>query len=287
MFRQLRAAAIHDISGFGKCSLTVALPILSAAGIETAVLPTAVLSLHTAVGGNFTYRDLTQDLSAFAQTWKDANLEFDAIYSGFLGSAQQVGLVCDIFDLLSSGGTLKVVDPAMADNGKMYSLFDRSFALEMKKLCKKADLILPNFTEAAFLLDEEYQKPPYTKETVHSLLKRLSDTFSCDVVLTGVSYEPKTIGAASYQRETEHVNEVFTPHIDGIYHGTGDVFASVLTAALINGRSLSESTGAAAIYTYESVERTFRLYPDIHYGVDFESGLYQMKDITSKRGVVG
>lgn len=281
MKRQKRAAGIHDISGFGKCSLTVVLPILSAAGIETAVIPTAVLSTHTACKPGYTYRDLTRDLLPFAKHWKENGLTFDAIYSGFLGSTEQIEIVSQIFDLLADENTLKIVDPAMADNGRMYSLFDRSFATEMVKLCGKADVIVPNFTEAAFLLGEDYVRPPYTRAYVRSLLTALADRCGCDVVLTGVAYDEKTVGAAAYSRKDGRSEEVFTPLVDGMYHGTGDVFASVLTAALINGKELPEATAAAAEYTYRCIERTSRLYPYMTYGVDFESELYRIKEITA------
>ncbi len=280
MSRQKRVAAIHDVSGFGKCSLTVALPVLSAAGIETAVMPTAVLSTHTACKPGYTYRDLTADLLPFAQNWKENDLHFDAIYSGFLGSAEQIDMVRRIFSMLADENTLLVVDPAMADNGKMYSVFDKNFALEMQKLCAEADVIVPNFTEAAFMLGEEYREPPYSEDYVRQMLSLLSGACGASVVLTGVSYNAEQIGAASYVPKTGAFSQTLTPKVGGMYHGTGDVFASVLTAGLVNGQSLATATDTAVQYTYACIDRTFREYPYMTYGVDFESGLYQMKEIT-------
>ena len=150
-----RVLSIQDISCVGKCSLTVALPIISAAGIETAILPTAVLSTHTAFK-NFTFRDLTDDIQNISDTWKLENVTFDGIYTGYLGSFRQIDLVAKIFDDFNRPGMLRFVDPAMGDNGKLYPGFDEAFARKMGELCGKADIIVPNFTEAAFMLGEKY-----------------------------------------------------------------------------------------------------------------------------------
>lgn len=174
MERLKRAAAIHDISGFGKCSLTVALPIISAMGIEVSVIPTAVLSTHTGGFTGFTYRDLTGDMRPIAEHWKSLGIKFDAIYSGFLGSVEQIDIVTDFIDDFKEKNTVVLVDPAMADGGKMYTVFDMDFAKQMARLCAKADIIVPNFTEAAFMLGEEYRPAPYSKEYVESTLRRLS-----------------------------------------------------------------------------------------------------------------
>ncbi len=280
MKHQKRVAAIHDISGFGKCSLTVALPVLSAAGIETAVMPTAVLSTHTACKPGYTYRDLTEDLLPFAESWKANELRFDAIYSGFLGSSEQIEIVGQIFDLLAEEETLKIVDPAMADNGRMYSVFDRAFAVDMGELCRKADVIVPNFTEAAFMLGEEYRKPPYTQDYVRALTERLAERFEVSVVLTGVAYDGSHIGAAAFDRKRGVYEEKLTEKVGGMYHGTGDVFASVLTAGLVRGQDLMKASAAAVAYTFTCIDRTFREYPYMTYGVDFESDLYKMRQIT-------
>ena len=276
MNRQKRVAAIHDISGFGKCSLTVALPVISAAGIETSVMPTAVLSTHTGGFTGYTYRDLTQDLLPFATHWQENAFHFDAIYSGFLGSNEQIHIVGKIFDMISAEDTIKIVDPAMADNGKMYVIFNKEFALNMAELCKKADIIVPNFTEAAFMLGEDYVKPPYTKEYVEGLCRRLSEKCDCNVVLTGVCFDEKSLGAAAYDKNTGIIEYALTDRIEGAYHGTGDVFASVLTAAIVKGKSMKDSITLAAEYVKDCIIRTQKSPNPIKYGVDFERGLVEL-----------
>ena len=165
-----RVAAIHDISGVGKCSLTVALPIISAAGVECSVMPTAVLSTHTGGFEGFTFRDLTDDLRPIAEHWKKENICFDALYSGYLGSLGQIDIVRDIFEMFRTPETWIMVDPVMADNGRLYSLFTLDHVKGMAKLCGRADVIIPNRTEAAFMLEREYRDGPMREEEVNDLL---------------------------------------------------------------------------------------------------------------------
>ncbi|MDD4516826.1 pyridoxamine kinase [Massilibacteroides sp.] len=272
--RQKRVAAIHDISGFGKCSLTVALPILSAAGIEAAALPTAVLSTHTGGISGFTYRDLTDDIRPFTEHWYSLGLHFDAIYSGFLGSFEQLDLVGEFFDKFKTDDNLILVDPVMADNGEMYKIFTPDFAAGMANLCRKADILVPNITEAAFLLGETYKEGPYSKAFVEGLLKKLSEQLNVNkIVLTGVFFDEKELGAATYDRTTGVVDYILAPRIPGYYHGTGDVFGSALLSGLLNGFSLSDSAGIAVRYTTESIKRTFEAKTDIRFGVDFERSI--------------
>lgn len=270
---QKRIAAIHDISGFGKCSLTVALPVLSAAGFEVSVVPTAVLSTHTAVKPGFTCHDLTDDMLPFVKHWKSIDLSFDAIYSGYLGSTEQIDIVCDTVDMFKTDNTLVVVDPAMADNGKMYALFDDRFAREMQKLCKKADIIVPNMTEAAFLLGREYKEGPYTREYIVEILKDLSKLGPKKIVLTGVWFEEKHLGAACYDTKTDKMDIVLKKRFLGMFHGTGDVFASALTAALVKGKDLKKATQLAVKFTTDALKRTAKGYTDHQFGVDFERSL--------------
>lgn len=273
MLQQKRVAAIHDISGFGKCSLTVALPILSAAGIETSVIPTAILSTHTGGFTDFTYRDLTEDIVPIAKHWRSLNLKFDSIYTGFLGSFEQIDLACEIFDILKSDDTLILVDPAMADNGVLYSIFPPDFPRGMRKLCGKADIIIPNLTEAAFLLDEPYVPGPYTQEYIEGLLQRLGGIGAKQVALTGVYFQEKELGAATYDVASGKVGYAFAPKIPGYYHGTGDVFASAFLAALLNGCSLEEAIKVAVDFTAGSIERTRQAGTDVRFGVNFEAGV--------------
>jgi pyridoxine kinase len=184
---------IQDISCVGQCSLTVALPILSACGIETCILPSAVLSTHTAGFTGFTFRDLTDDMPAIRQHWMQEGIRFSAIYTGYLGSIKQIGYVADIFEANAAEGCVKVVDPAMADNGKLYPIFDMDYVEAMKGLCAKADYVLPNLTEACFLTGVEY-KPNYDRAYIDLILEKLTALGCKNVIFTGVSYAPGKTG---------------------------------------------------------------------------------------------
>lgn len=267
---QKRVAAIHDISGFGKCSLTVALPILSAAGIETSALPTAILSTHTGGISGYTYRDLTEDMRPIMQHWKSLDIQFDAIYTGYLGSFEQLDIVKKFFDTFRRDDNLILVDPVMGDNGELYTSFTRKFAAGMRSLCQKADIIVPNLTEAALLLDEPYRPGPYTHAYIESLLRKLSELGPKQVVLTGVFFKDDELGAATYDRTTDAIDYVFTRKVPGYYHGTGDVFASALLAALLNDFTLIGSAAIAVHFTSESIRRTYEAKTDYRFGVNFE-----------------
>ena len=267
---QKRVAAIHDISGFGKCSLTVALPILSAAGIETSALPTAILSTHTGGISGYTYRDLTEDMRPIMQHWKSLDIQFDAIYTGYLGSFEQLDIVKEFFDTFRRDDNLILVDPVMGDNGELYTSFTRKFAAGMRSLCQKADIIVPNLTEAALLLDEPYRPGPYTHAYIESLLRKLSELGPKQVVLTGVFFKDDELGAATYDRTTDAIDYVFTRKVPGYYHGTGDVFASALLAALLNDFTLIGSAAIAVHFTGESIRRTYEAKTDYRFGVNFE-----------------
>ena len=282
MERQKRVAAIHDISCFGRCSLTVALPIISAAGVETAVIPTAVLSTHTGGFTGFTYRDLTEDIRKIVDHWVSLDLRFDAVYTGFLGSFEQIDIICETFGRLRSEGTIVVVDPVMADNGKLYSIFPKDFPSGMRKLCEKADVIIPNITEAVLMLGEEYKEGPYTKKYIETLLRDLGKIGAKQVVLTGVAFNDTELGAASYDTSTGKISYVFRDRIPGYYHGTGDVFGSALTASLVNGLPVEKAAEIAVDLTVNSIKRTYEAATDIRFGVDFESGLKELSGNISK-----
>jgi pyridoxine kinase len=272
MQRQKRVATIQDISGFGKCSLTVALPILSAAGISTCIMPTAVLSSPT---GSFahTYRDLTSDLPLYVQKWKDVGLTFDAIYSGFLGSFEQLETVGDFITAFRKKDTLVLVDPVMADCGKLYSTFKPDFAVGMRKLCEKADIIVPNVTEAAFLLGESYRDGPYEKSYIEHLLKELSKLGPKSIVLTGIYFDNEKLGAACYDTEKCTVQYALSKKIEGFYSGTGDVFASVLLASMLNQKTLFESCEIAAEFVKNGISSVKECGGDRRFGINFESEL--------------
>lgn len=266
---QKRVAAIHDISCFGKCSLTVALPIISAAGIECAGIPTAVLSTHTGGFSGYTFRDLTDDIMPVASHWKKEGLTFDAVYTGYLGSVEQIDLVCEAVDTFGTSDTLLIVDPVMADHGKLYYGFPEHFPKEMVRLCAKADIITPNITEAAYMTDMPYMAPPHSKEYIEELLLRLRKITNGKIVLTGVSYKQGEIGAACI--DGENTEYVFTPLVDAAYHGTGDIFTSTLTCGILKGKSLKESALIAAKYTAGCIKLTKEKHPEMKYGVNFEA----------------
>ena len=271
-----RVAAIHDISGFGKCSMTVVLPILSAAGIEVVCMPTAVLSTHTGGFEGFTYRDLTEDLPAITEHWKSLDLHFSSIYSGFLGSPEQVDIVSNFMDTFNSDNTLVYVDPVMADEGELYSVFDDHMVDKMRELCEKADLLLPNITEACFLLKQPYQHGPYTRDYIEKIVRGLSDMGPEKVVLTGVYFDNEKLGAACYDRAEDKVEYAFSEKVPGQFHGTGDIFGSFCLAALLNGKSLLDSTQFAVDLTTDCILRTVARETKRREGVDFEGVLPEM-----------
>ena len=266
-----RVAAIHDISGVGKCSLTVALPIISAAGVECSVMPTAVLSTHTGGFEGFTFRDLTDDMLPMAEHWKKENIGFDAFYSGYLGSLAQINIVKDIFEMFRTPETLIMVDPVMADDGKLYSRFTSDHVKGMAKLCGHADVIIPNRTEAAFMLDREYKDSPMTVEEVNDLLYALSGLGARQVVLTGVYFGDTDLGAAYYDVQTGQIDYIMDMRIEGIYHGTGDVFGSLMLGALVQGKSLADATRIAVQYTCKAIRLTAADGTGPRMGVRFES----------------
>ena len=282
MPRQKRVAAIHDISCFGKCSLTVALPILSSAGVEVSAIPTAVLSTHTGGFPGYTYRDLTNDILPITAHWQTLDLTFDAIYTGFLGSYKQIDIVSKVFDCLSNPDTLLIVDPVMADNGKLYSVFDEHFPKGMRKLCKKADLIVPNITEAALLLQKPYHPGPHDVSYVEELLYGLAELGPKQVVLTGVCFDDTHLGAVCYDTQRGTIDYSFSQRIEGFYHGTGDVFASTLVAGLLNGFNLNKSSRIAVDFTVGSILRTKQAGTDVRYGVNFEQGLKDLSCILTQ-----
>lgn len=265
---QKRVAAIHDISCFGKCSLTVALPLLSAAGIETAVIPTAVLSTHTGGFTGYTFRDLTDDILPVARHWKQSGIAVDAVYTGYLGSKRQVELVAKAISLIRKPNGLILVDPVMADHGKLYGGFPPEFPQEMRKLCCVADIITPNITEASMMLDIPYKEGPYTEEYINQIITGLADMTGARIVLTGVYFDEKRIGAACY--ENGRTDYAFSERIPSFYHGTGDVFACALLAAVMNGRGLKAATQIAVNFTYSCIKRTAVEHPEMRYGVAFE-----------------
>lgn len=275
-----RIVTIQDISCVGKCSLTVALPIISAMGIETAAIPTAVLSTHTAFK-NFTYRDLTGDLPKIAKHWKQEKFDFDGIYTGYLGSIEQIDMLKEFFKQFKTSNNFVFIDPVMADNGKLYAGFDEKFVKEMKELCKMADIIVPNLTEASYMLEKEY-KENYGEQEIKDMLIELSFLGPKYVVLTGVSFNENKLGVMSYNKETNKFFTYFKEKVPAKYHGTGDIFASTLVGAITNRNTLEEGLKVAVDYVWETINDTYKTNKKDVYGVNFETKIPYLIDRIKK-----
>lgn len=266
-----RIVTVQDISCVGKCSLTVALPIISAAGVETAVLPTAVLSTHTAFP-KFTFKDLTDEITPISDMWQELGIDFDAIYTGYLGSFRQLELVDKLFDDFKGDNTYILIDPVMADNGKLYSGFTPEFAAKMAKLCSKADLIVPNLTEASFMLGIEY-KENYDEAYIKDVLKRLTGLGAPKVAISGVSFDEGSIGVYYYNSLTDSYYSYFNERLPVSYHGTGDIFASATLGGIMRGLSEEDALSLAVDYTLECMRFTQKDENSRFYGVNFEEAI--------------
>lgn len=283
-----RIVTIQDISCFGKCSLTVALPLISAMGVEAAVIPTAVLSTHTGCGfTGYTFRDLTSDIPEISNHWKSMNLSFDGIYTGYLGSVEQIQIVSDFFDTFRGTDTKIIVDPVLGDAGKLYAGFTNDFALEMRRLCRKADVIVPNLTETALLLGIEYPTE-YTMEDVHGYLKQLSALGCPTVVITGIQCDALSHGAVAYDSQTGQFYSTYREHVPELMHGTGDIFASVLSGALVRGASIEQALQIAVNFTADTIMvtvpelRTLPKEKSPWYGVEFEACIEKLVQYTKE-----
>ena len=263
-------AAIHDMSGFGRCSLTVAIPVLSAMGIQCCPLPTAFLSTHTGGFENFTFLDMTDEMPKVAAHWKSLGLQFRAVYSGFLGSERQIGIVEDFIRDFRRADSVVVVDPVMGDHGAVYQTYTPAMCAGMARLAEQADVITPNLTEAALLLGVPYDALPAGADGCREIVERLSLEGRRSVVLTGASTAPHLTGAMCFDAASGRTEAVQTRRVDREFHGTGDVFASVLTGALVHGRPLSEAAGQAVEFIRACAERTAAEALPLREGADFE-----------------
>ena len=263
-------AAIHDMSGFGRCSLTVAIPVLSAMGLQCCPLPTAFLSTHTGGFENFTFLDMTDEMPKVAAHWKSLGLQFRAVYSGFLGSERQSGIVEDLMRDVRRADSVVVVDPVMGDHGAVYQTYTPAMCTGMARLAEQADVITPNLTEAALLLGVPYDALPAGADGCREIVERLSLEGRRSVVLTGASTAPHLTGAMCFDAASGRTEAVQTRRVDREFHGTGDVFASVLTGALVHGRPLSEAAGQAVEFIRACAERTAAEALPLREGVDFE-----------------
>ncbi len=264
-----RILTIQDASCVGQCSLTVALPIISACGIETAVLPSALLSTHTAGFTGFTVLDLTPEFPKIIEHWGKEGITFDGVYTGYV-LASQIDYITEICEKFNKG--VKIIDPVMADHGSFYYGFDKEFAKKMCSLCYGADVILPNLTEAAFLLDEECVLEGYDKQYIESLCKKLADKLKAKtVVLTGVSFSDDTLGVCVYENGTAEY--YFTEKIERNFHGTGDIYSSAFVSGYVLGKSALEAASVAADYTVEAMKLTMPYQNEHSYGVFFEKAI--------------
>ena len=264
-----RILTVQDISCLGKCSITIALPVISALGVECVILPTAVLSNHT-LFKSFTVKDLSDQITPICEKWEDEGVEFDAIYTGYLGSAEEIEIAKKIFEEFGGDDTLIFIDPVMADNGKLYPAFDMEYAKLNAGLCGKADIIVPNVTEACFMTDTEY-KEEYDEAYVLELLDKLSKLGAKKVVLTGIGLSDGKTGVYGLDTETGEKIIYQNDRVDASYHGTGDIFASVAVGAITRGLKLEDAFKIAADYTADTIKATLDNPAEPWYGVDFET----------------
>lgn len=237
-----KVAAIHDLSGFGRSSLTSIIPILSSMKVQVCPVPTAVLSSHTGGFEGYSFLDLTDYMEQHIAHWKSLNLEFDCIYSGFLGSPKQMKIVADFIDFFGHKNNLTVVDPVLGDNGKLYGTMNNEMVEEMKKLISKADIITPNFTEVTFLLNKPYKKE-ISEAEVKEWLVELANMGPKIVIATSVPDEnshkaDRKTNVIAYDKENDVFWKVSCKYIPASYPGTGDAYTSVVIGSLLQGDSL-------------------------------------------------
>lgn len=277
--RQRRVLAVHDISCVGRCSLTVALPVLSAMGFEVSLLPTSILSTHTGGFEGYTCRDLSMDMNPVADHWRALGLQFDAIFTGWLGTHRHVEHLDHLLNAVGAGAEL-IVDPVMGDNGRLYATLDNAYADAMREYCARAEVLLPNITEAAILTGTDYPYPGYNRAWVGDMLKRLTDMGPRVAVLTGVTLKPGRIGAAALDRRAGRIVFFDDAFIPGMWHGAGDVFASVLVGAHLRGAPLDRALRQAVAFTARCIRRTRDAGTDERLGLQFEPGLIELANNT-------
>lgn len=266
----MKVLSIQDISCYGQCSLTVALPILSSYGIETVILPSAVLSTHTSGFKDFTVLDLTDEMPKIIHHWISEGIKFDAIYTGYIGDVRQFEYILECKNKLLKEDGIFFVDPAMADHGKLYPALSLDIVEGMKRICSVADYIIPNITEACFLTNNQYQET-YDKEYISKLVNDLKTIGAKNILLTGVGYQDTELGAI-FSSELENV-EYFGIKQPISYHGTGDIFSSLLVANIMNENSIYESLKDSVDFVIDCIKETSKDQTH-NYGVKFETILY-------------
>jgi len=271
-----RIAAVHDMSCFGRCSLSVIMPVLSCMGLQVCPLPTAIFSTHLGGFTDIAYCDLTQRLEDFFNHWHQEKITFDCLYSGFLASEQQIEIVSHFIDKFSGNLPLVLVDPVMGDEGKLYSVYTATMQVQMKKLICKADIITPNFTEAGFLLGEQYQAAVEHKDFLKEWLIRLAGFGPSMVVITGIPVAENTLLNMGYEKSSGCFFEVASDYVPANYPGTGDIFASVLIGALLQGKRLPAAMQQAAEFVALCVQTTFAARTPPREGVLLELALFSL-----------
>ena len=266
-----RVAAIHDLSGFGRCALTVVIPALSALGIQVCPIPTAVLSTQTDGFDHFTFRDLTKDVLPIFSHWNSLGLFMDCIFSGFLGSFEQISLVRSIFE--QSPGAMRVVDPVMGDDGALYATMTSEMGYRMRELCSMADLITPNLTECIYLIDRPYEDRPLTIDELHSRLKELCALGSKIAVLTGVVLDGDILINCAYDSVHGTFSEARSPLLSKSFPGTGDLFTSVLTGLLLLGHPLQKALAHTTDFLTKTISLTIEMNTPVREGVALERTL--------------
>ena len=268
--KQKRLVTIQDLSCFGKCSVTVALPVISTLGSEAVVLPTAVLSTHTGEFKNYTFHPLYDEFKKITCHWESLNIEFDAIYVGYIGNVELICAVSDFIDKFAKKDTVVFIDPVMADNGKFYSGLDENYAKELYRLCKKADIITPNMTEAMILSGKApslYKEPCDIKKLAQSL-----SVLCKNVIITGV-HTPQTISTVAYDKASDSIFSADKPLYDGVFYGAGDLFSSAFIGLYINGKPLFEATQIASDFVKDCIIKTMDERDKYWYGLKFEQSL--------------
>lgn len=269
MEKQKKIALINDISCLGRCSLTAAMPIISACGFEAVPLPTGVFSAHTEFE-RFVCADLTDKMQPITDHWKQLGTRFDGICTGYIATKKQADIIKRFLIDFKKSDTFCLVDPVMGDNGSFYKRIDEDFVSEMRFFCSMADVIVPNVTEAEMLAGLDCTKPPYSLDRIKEILLKLTGIGAPKIVITGVESEDGQIGCAVYDNYTKKANMFFTPKTEGRFPGTGDVFTAVLMASMMKGKDFFDSVQIAMGFTCECVEKTAEAQTDRKYGLCFE-----------------
>lgn len=268
-----KVVSVQDISCYGQCSQTVALPVLSVLGVETVILPSAVLSTHTTSFEGYTVHDLTEEMPKIVAHWKKENIKFDAIYTGYISDVRQFDCILDLRSQLNPGGMV-IVDPAMADHGELYPALSDDIVEGMRRLVSVADVIIPNITEAVLLTNTEY-KPDFTQDEIEGILHKLAALGPRYSVITGVSYESGKLGAVCFDKESGEITNYFSDYVNKICYGTGDIFSSVVVGRMVNGSSVYDALKTASEFVASCIRATID-DDEHHYGVHFESVLHEL-----------